>query len=187
MFNKFIAALSFACLVVLFSYLFYQSKFTITEDPQVLTKESASFEDSAIVLVAEESSITGRKKDFGKLADSLRFWSIEEDKVKLREGNLLPSEKTDVLFIFNSDDNIFENQSNIVSVDEFPHTSSQNDEEFQLLGANEDGSVFIKLREKVTEIKPNKTYHEFWFEDFLLRNIKIRNEGLYDLDDFILY
>lgn len=174
--------------VLIIGYIVYQKQFTFIDTNDEYKEESKSdFKGKTLILVAEEKNITGRKKGFGTLSDNLSFWKIKDDKVLLREENLMPNQDTSVLFIYTRDNNTFENQSNIIPVSNFPYNAYQNETSFKILKVKEDGSAILEIQDKKIKLDPGQTFRDVWLNDFQLRNIKLKNEGFFDYDKFELF
>lgn len=185
MFKKGMGYISIIAVLLTIGYIAYQKQFTyIGEAESFNEEEGLEFEGETLLLIAEERNVTGRKKGFDGLSDNLSFWKIDGDEVLLREFNLMPNQDSSVLFIYNRDNNTFENQSNIIPISNFPYNAYQNDTSFKILHIEDDGTALLEIQDKKIKLEPGKVFYDIWLDNFQLRNIKLRNEGFFKTENF---
>lgn len=174
-------------LLLFASYMFYQQTYVSYFDPSVFKDSNVSIhKNKTLLLTAEEKNVTFQKRGFDSLVSNLKFWEFNEseDVIYLRGENLLPTEDTSLLFIYNRGVNSYQSQENIIPISIFPYSVNQNDTTFDIYNIDENGTVFLSIQGKNIELEVGKSYYSVWLDGFQPRNIKVENFGLFDRKKF---
>ncbi|MCU7666921.1 hypothetical protein [Bacillus thuringiensis] len=175
-------------LVIFFFYLLYQSTFAWNEEvtaPETTTTQLP--ENKTAFIVIKDTHYGVRRSGISSVQKSLELWKFDEknEQVLLKHKNLLPTEKTQMMVLYDRGYDSFAHHSDVLSLVNFPYEHFYNGEEiFEVHGVKKDGEVYLTYKNKRIHLAPGESYHTVSSEGYKVTWTTIENYGLYDKSQF---
>ncbi|MFP3725675.1 hypothetical protein U8V72_10785 [Priestia filamentosa] len=186
--KKRVSAIWTILLVVFFFYLLYQSTFAWNEE--VTTPETTTTqlpENKTAFIVVKDKHFGVRRSGISSVQKSLEMWKFDEkrEQVILKHENLLPTEKTQMMVLYDRGYDSFAHHSEVLPLVNFPYEHYYNGEEiFEVHGVKKDGEVYLTYKNKRIHLAPGESYHAVSSEGYKVTWTTIKNYGLYDKSQF---
>lgn len=175
-------------LVIFFFYLLYQSTFAWDEEvTRPVTETTKLPEDKTAFVIVKDTHFGVRRSAINSVKESLEMWDFDKrhEKVVLKHKNLLPTEKTQMMVLYDKGYDSFAHHSDVLSLINFPYQHYYDGEvAFEVYGVNKDGEVYLNYNNKRIHLKPGETYHAVAGEGYKVTWTTIKNYGLYDKKQF---